>query len=92
MSDSEPHLPPLPPQRVGVRELRGNLTAYLCQVRQGASFLVTCHDQVLAELRPPSSADRPPRRAGALRGRVRLAPDFDLLSPDLRAAMQGEED
>ncbi|WP_306309162.1 type II toxin-antitoxin system prevent-host-death family antitoxin, partial [Komagataeibacter swingsii] len=33
------------PQKIGVREFRGNLTAYLRQVRQGSTILVTSHDQ-----------------------------------------------
>jgi len=74
---------------VGVREFRGNLTGYLRQVRQGASFLVMSHDQVLAELRPPPQAERPRRQPGALRGRIRMAPDFDTLPPDVLAAMEG---
>ncbi len=45
-----------PPRRVGVRELRAHLTGFLRQVRHGASFLVTSHDQVLAEIRPPMRA------------------------------------
>lgn len=79
------------PVRVGVREFRGNLTGFLRQVRQGASFLITSHDRVLAELRPPSDAERPRRRPGALRGRIRMASDFDTLPPELLEAMEGEE-
>jgi antitoxin (DNA-binding transcriptional repressor) of toxin-antitoxin stability system len=75
-----------------VREFRGNLTGLLRQARLGASFLITSHDQVLAELRPPSKADRPRRRAGALRGRITMAPDFDSLPADVLAAMEGEEE
>ena len=80
------------PQRVGIRELRGNLTGFLRQARHGQSFLITSHDQVLAEIRPPSKAEQPPRKPGALRGRIRMAPDFDTLPSDLRAAMEGEEE
>jgi hypothetical protein len=32
------------------------------------------------------------RRAGALRGRIRMAPDFDELPPEERDAMEGEQD
>lgn len=83
---------PLKPERVGVRELRGNLTEYLRRVRLGGSFLITSRDQVLAELRPPPPADRPRRRPGALRGRIRMAPDFDSLPPEVLAAMEGREE
>lgn len=80
------------PERVGVREFRGNLTAYLRRVRLGETFLITSHDQVLAELRPPPSAERPRRRPGVLRGRIRMAADFDTLPPDVLAAMEGGEE
>jgi antitoxin (DNA-binding transcriptional repressor) of toxin-antitoxin stability system len=80
------------PQRVGVREFRGNLTGFLRQARQGNSFLVMSHDQVLAEIRPPSKAERPRRRPGALRGKIRMASDFDVLPPDVLAAMEGKEE
>jgi antitoxin (DNA-binding transcriptional repressor) of toxin-antitoxin stability system len=78
------------PQRVGVREFRGNLTGFLRQARHGASFLITSHDQVLAEIHPPSKAEPPRRQPGALRGRIRMAPDFDTLPPDVLGAMEEE--
>jgi antitoxin (DNA-binding transcriptional repressor) of toxin-antitoxin stability system len=77
-------------QRVGVRAFRGNLSEFLRQARQGSSFLIMSHDQVLAELRPPPPAERAPRQPGALRGKIKMAPDFDLLPPDVLAAMEGE--
>lgn len=77
------------PERVGVREFRGNLTGYLRRVRLGGSFLITSHDQVIAEIRPPPAAERQRRQPGALRGKIRMAPDFDTLPPDVLAAMEG---
>jgi antitoxin (DNA-binding transcriptional repressor) of toxin-antitoxin stability system len=76
-------------RRVGVRELRGNLPGFLRQARQGASFLITSHGEVIAEIRPPSAATAPRRQAGLLRGRVRMSPDFDTLPPDELDAMEG---
>jgi antitoxin (DNA-binding transcriptional repressor) of toxin-antitoxin stability system len=83
--------PDKPPQRVGVREFRGNLTEYLRQARQGRSFLIMSRDQVLAEVGPPPQAARPRRKPGALRGKIRMAPDFDALPSNILAAMEGEE-
>ncbi len=74
--------------RVGVRELRGNLTRYLHEVRQGTAVLITSHDAVIAEIHPPSPALRPARQPGALRGQIRMADDFDILPADVLAAME----
>jgi antitoxin (DNA-binding transcriptional repressor) of toxin-antitoxin stability system len=41
-----------PPRQVGVREFRGNMTGFLRQAGHGASFLITLHGQVIAEIRP----------------------------------------
>jgi len=78
------------PRKVGVREFRGNMTGYLRQARQGASFLITSHDEVVAEIRPPSRQERSPRRPGALRGKIWMAPDFDTLPADILLVMEGE--
>lgn len=80
------------PRRVDVREFRTNLSEFLREAREGSSFLIISHDQVLAEVRPPPCADRSRRRPGALRGKIRMAPDFDALPADVLAAMDGREE
>jgi antitoxin (DNA-binding transcriptional repressor) of toxin-antitoxin stability system len=80
------------PQRVGVREFRGNLSEFLRQARLGASFIIMSRNQVLAEIRPPPQSYRPRRRPGSLRGKIRMAPDFDALPPDVLAAMECAEE
>lgn len=80
------------PPRVGVREFRGDFAGFMRKARQGASFLITSRGQVVAEIRPPPPAERPRRQPGPLRGRIRMAPDFDALPDDLLAAMEGEAD
>lgn len=75
-------------KELGVRELRGHLAAVLREVQAGAVVRITSHGEVIAELRPPAQAARP-RQAGALRGRITLAPDFDELPEDVLAAMEG---
>jgi hypothetical protein len=49
-------------------------------------------NEVVAEIRPPSPSASPPRRPGALEGRIRIADDFDRLPSDLLDAMEGKED
>jgi antitoxin (DNA-binding transcriptional repressor) of toxin-antitoxin stability system len=78
------------PVRVGIRELRENLSAYMRQVQSGASVQITSHDKAIAELRPPPVEHRSPRRLGALRGKIRMAPDFDETPAYLIDAMEGE--
>ncbi|MEG9505386.1 MAG: prevent-host-death protein, partial [Methylorubrum extorquens] len=74
MSEAKPGDAP-EPQRLGVREFRGNMAGFLRQVREGRSFLIMSRDEVLAELRPPATPPRPARQPGALRGKIRMAPD-----------------
>ncbi len=78
------------PRRVGVREFRGNMTGFLRQARQGASFLITSHDEVVAELHPPSPPKRARRLPGTLRGQIWMAPDFDTWPDDILDAMEGK--
>ena len=92
MSESERDVTSPRPKRVGVREFRGNLTGYLRQARQGASFLVMAHDEVLAEVRPPSKLELPPRQPGALRGKIWMADNSETLPPEILAAMEGEDE
>ena len=80
------------PQRIGVRELRGNLSEFLRQAQQGRCFLVMSRDRVLAALGPPPQAERPRRQPGVLRGKIWIAPDFDAFPPDLLSAMEGDEE
>ena len=62
---------------VGIRELKARLSSYVRRVRQGEVIQVTDRGEVVAELRPPSSAKRVPVELAGLhemasRGMVRL--------------------
>jgi antitoxin (DNA-binding transcriptional repressor) of toxin-antitoxin stability system len=78
--------------RVGVRELRANLSRLLRQARQGTSVLVMSRDEIIAEIRPPSGIERPRRVPGMLKGKIRMAEDFDVLPDDVLSAMEGNGD
>lgn len=45
--------------RVGVRELRNNLSRYLVKVHAGAELVVTDHGREVAKVIPIRSSDRP---------------------------------
>lgn len=83
--------PTTDPVRVGVRELRANLSSLLRQARHGASFLVMSHNEVVAEIRPPPQSAVARRRPGALQGRIHMSEDFDTLPADIIEAMEGNE-
>lgn len=61
-------------ERVGVRELRQNLSVYLRRVRRGDALLVTEHGRPVAALQPlPMSFRLEERGIGIRRGRGNLA-------------------
>lgn len=76
-------------ERVGVRDLRGNLADYLSRAREGATFLVMSRGEVLAQIGPPPSSERPKRRPGALRGKISMAQDFDATPESLLDIVEG---
>lgn len=49
----------MPTSRVGVRELRQNLSVYLNRVKRGETLTVTEHRRVVAVLRPPMAVAKP---------------------------------
>jgi prevent-host-death family protein len=63
--------------RVGVRELRQNLSKYLTEVKQGETFVVTERGVEVARLSPSGPADSPIARLVAERGAT--MPRGDLL-------------
>ena len=80
--------PPHPPKKIGVREFRGHLPTFLKQVSQGSSFLVTSRGKVVAVVQPPHSPSPSHRQPGALRGKIHIAPDFDVLPEDILSTME----
>ena len=55
-------------ERVGVRELRQNLSRYLREVKEGQTFTVTERGREVARLSPSGPADSPIARLVAERG------------------------
>jgi antitoxin (DNA-binding transcriptional repressor) of toxin-antitoxin stability system len=86
----ETQQPLLPPQRIGMRALRENFAGTMREVQQGASFLVTSRDEVIAIIQPPQSIQRPARKPGTLRGKIHMPADFDTLPADVLAAMEAD--
>ncbi len=74
--------------RVGVRDLRSNLTRYLKAAERGDRVLVTSRDIVIAEIHAPSPSYLQPRQPGAMRGQIKIADDFDTWPEDCLDAFE----
>ena len=76
-------------QIINVYDAKTHLSRLLDQVAQGEEIIIARAGKPLAKLVPYREDDRP-RVPGSWRGRGRIAPDFDELTPDLAAAFEGE--
>ena len=75
---------------VSVYETKARLSQLLNQVEQGEQVIITRHGRPVAQLLPIAPAPKS-RKLGTLRGRLRIADDFDAPLPDdLIAAFEGE--
>lgn len=79
----------LPPVRIGLKGLEGNVARFVSAVRTGAPFHITSRGKVVAVVQPP---EPPPhrfrRRPGALQGKIRMAEDFDSLPDDILQSIE----
>ena len=74
---------------INVYESKTHLSQLLAAVAAGEEIVIARAGKPLAKLVPYQEADAP-REPGYWRGRVRIAPDFDVLPEPLAAAFRGE--
>lgn len=72
---------------VSVREFRENLAQYLRQAEAGNEIVVTSHGKSIAKLAPVTIGK--PRVFGVMRGKIRMAQDFQETPDDIIGAMEG---
>ena len=75
--------------RVGVRELRQNLSRYLTDVKKGESFVVTERGREVARLTPSGVADSPIARLVVERGATMPGADILELARESRQPPAG---
>jgi prevent-host-death family protein len=76
---------------VNTHEAKTNLSKLIDEVQQGAEIVIARANRPVARLVPFRGEPRP-RRPGYLKGKVRVAADFDApLPPDIAHAFEGEE-
>lgn len=80
-------------KRVGVRELRDNLSVWLREAEAGAEVVVVSRGKEVARLVPPRAREveaKKPKRFGVLKGILRDTDDFGPLPDDIIDVMEGE--
>lgn len=66
--------------KVGIRNFREHMSGFLRRANSGEVIVLTSHDKQVAELHPPARwLQEARRKPGTLKGRIKIAPDFDHL-------------
>lgn len=68
-----------------VTEAKAHLSELLDRVARGEEVILSRAGRPVAVLQPYRQSGEP-RRPGSLRGQVRMAPDFDVLPPEIAEA------
>lgn len=77
-------------QTVNIHEAKTQFSKLIEAVAQGEEIVIAKAGKPAARL-VPVQAQRPERKPGALKGRMRIAADFDAPLPDdLQAAFEGK--
>ncbi len=69
-----------------ITEAKAQLSALIERVIRGEEVIINRAGKPVAVLRP-YRPDRRPRKPGRLRGKIRIASDFDDLPPDIAEAI-----
>ncbi len=73
--------------RISVRDLREHMSDHIRHVSSGGSVLVTSRGRAVARLVPVDPAQPIERPFGFMKGRIRMAPDFDETPADILDAI-----
>lgn len=74
---------------VNIHDAKTHFSRLLDRVAKGEEIVIAKAGRPVAKL-VPHRAPAGPRTPGGWEGRVRIAPDFDELSPEVAAAFRGE--
>ncbi|HET7316699.1 MAG TPA: type II toxin-antitoxin system prevent-host-death family antitoxin [Sphingomicrobium sp.] len=74
--------------KVGIRELRSSLSDFIKRARNGHVIRITSRNEVVAELRPAGAVKHVRRMPGTLKGKIRIAADFDELPKETVEAFE----
>jgi len=75
---------------INIHEAKTHLSRLLERVARGEEIVIAKAGKPVAKL-VPYQQDQGPRSPGGWEGRVRIAPDFDELPPELASAFGAED-
>ena len=75
---------------VNMHEAKTHLSRLVERAAKGEEVVIAKAGRPVARLVPYEETDEP-RKPGAWKGRVWMAPDFDELPPDVVAAFEGDD-
>ena len=75
------------PETVGVREAKARLSELIDRALRGETVTISRHGAEVVRLVPVQRRRQP----GSLRGRIRIAPDFDETPEEVIDAFEGRE-
>jgi len=75
-----------------VYEAKTHLSQLIDRAAAGEEIVIARAGRPVARLVALAGSTRRPRKPGAWRGKVAIAPDFDQLPPEVDAAFRGEAD
>ncbi|MBW2458790.1 MAG: type II toxin-antitoxin system prevent-host-death family antitoxin [Deltaproteobacteria bacterium] len=76
----------VPQEIINISEAKAQLSRLIEEVRKGKTIIIGKAGKPVAKLLPCEPGDEP-RVPGALRGKIRIADDFDELPADVAAAL-----
>lgn len=77
--------------KANIHEAKTNLSRLIERAAAGEEVIISKAGNPVARLVPYAEAKKP-RRIGILKGKIKIAPDFDELPPSLAAAFRGESE
>lgn len=79
-------------QKVNMLEAKTHLSRLVQEAARGKEVIIARAGEPVAKLVPFRQDHAPRKPGGRWRGKVRMAPEFDTMPPEVLAAFTGEED
>lgn len=77
---------------VSMHQAKSNLSGLVKRAAAGETIFIGAYGRVEAKLVAANETERPPNRIGLMKGKIKMADDFDAPLPDdILAAFEGKD-